>query len=617
MARIASRSRCSLGAGLIVFALAGTTAAQNPKRFLVGPAYGPQTKQYVKLFEPGSPWRWVQSQADFFEFHVHSWWPTTAQPGHLSDLELEQAATMLQQTGMKVAVEAGGLRQYPGHAPSNWHIAGEHRAGIELAAYERWLRNGGELDLILLDGPIGKATRDLGMPWDVAAHELSDYLDIVKTRFPRVEVSLIEAVPHYRVGQYPTWGATNYGDLELMLDVVLPILEARGHPIASFTADSPYNYNVETKQGWEKLLAVQKLVQDEHGIRFGWFVNDEEGGTHSEELYAENTRKALETFLAIGGDVDDFNLRGWYDHPRKLVPEQNAFTFMGITRTLMRYVYGNYEAPNQHSVTVTFEDGGFGPLTARRGKVLVKGAAAEFQESDELGLRGLRYDAPTVLVSGEMIGVPPGSSTNVVLRPDKTAFGYRVALVTNGDGTSQVQVEAFDQQSGLTHILDRGPLLGTDPQTSRFHFAVRENGGFLTAEVDDVPAISVAVPPLESLALSVGVRFAGADVGRTRLNTIDFRESLGVTNVEFDDQRHVILSLYSEDLLKSFVFDSFLNSFEGDLVDYAEFEVSIFPYMEVLTLANDHAILRSTIPVQPSTLFGIVYGGDFEVVRAK
>ncbi len=617
MARLVQTTARLAGAAVLGITLAGTAFAQNPKRFFIGPSYSGGIPEYKKLFEDPDSWTWIQNQAQFFEFHMHSWLPKPSNPGYLDDATLTDAAVMFADAEIGVAVEAGGLRDFPGSSPALWHLTGEKRAKKELSAFARWVRLGGQIDVVVLDSPFSHVLRDMGMPWDVAAHELADYLDEVKAHYPNLEFALIEPVPHYEVQGYPTWGVANYGRLSDLFDTVFPILESRGHELESFLADSPYTYNEETPGGWDKLAAVERAVQRTYGMRFGWFVNDNIGGITSEEVYQMNSRDALRKYRAAGGSPDDFNIRGWYPFPTKFVPETKAMTFTGIARQLMHDVYGNFEAANDRAETVVFEDGTLGPLTPSRGSGNVVAGALEITEDSEFVLSSILFEEPTVAVIGDMLGMTPGSSVDIALRPQNSKWTYRVSLVSHDNGTSHVELNAVDNLTLQATLMAQGSPVAADPLAREVHFAVRQRDGYLQAFVDSAGALSVLAPVLEPVEASVGATSFGPFVTRARMELVDFRDKDGVVSVTSDSEQHVVFSLVQDDLFFAFDHRLYLNAYEGQVLDFTVFESSIYPLMEVVAVRDYHLVLRSLIPVPEDALIGMVYDGDFETIRVE
>ena len=597
-------------------ALSGVALAQNDKRIFLGPSVRGGIAEYEALFEPGADWAWVHRQGTLFQFHAQNLREST--PLSLSDATLEKATAFLAAAGLDVGVEAGGLRMFPGSDdPANWHLAGETQAKVESKGYERLVRFGGEMDMLLLDAPFSYALLQMGMPWDVAAQELSDYLDVVKKHHPDVEVGLIEPVPHYELAGFPVANQKQFGNLRHLFDTVLPILSARGHEISLFMADSPYSVTETSLGGWEKLAAAGYLAQA-RDMRFGWYVNDNVGGKTSEKVFLENSLLGLERLREAGGDPDDFSVRSWYDFPKLTLPDSDPATFMGIARRLMEHVYANYEAPNRDSLTLVFEDGKLEPLRVKHGAAEVQDGALELAEASEVRLFGKEYTEPSIYLFGDMLGMQPGSEARVVLWRQNESLHHEVVLVTNDRQSCHVELRLVDPVFGASHLLAKGAQVLADPLQYMGHFAVRVQDGLLLASVDS--QISLAVPFQVAAPVHVGVGSAAPGVpytGRMHLELLDLREGDAPPNVEFDSNGHIVFSLLQEDLLPMFDTENWLNAFDGMILPFSDFEMAVLPNFEFEAVREDHVVMRSEFPVKPGSIITLVYGGDFETIVVK
>lgn len=607
-------TRCSarlIGGALCCFALAASAHAQVQKRFFVGPSVHADVDEFKKLFEPGAPWTFVQHQATFFDFPIDTLRPKL-NPSYVDDATLSKAVKVLADAGLKVGVETGGLRSLPGFAhPNSWIKLGEVMAKQEGEGYQRWVSLGGRVDLIMFDSPISNVQQGLGMPWDIAAHELADYLDFVEKFSPGFEFGLIEPVPHFTLGTFPTFNPKkNFGDIGDLLSTVVPILEARGHRPSFFLADSPFTNTEKTVGGWRKLQELQRIVS-KMGMRYGHFVNDNEGGDNSEEVYFLNSVSALDRLRQNDIEVDDFNFRSWYDYPKKSVPETKGLTFTGIVRQLLLNVYRNFKANNTSSVTIAFHDQTIEPLEVLNGSAVVFDDAMELREPAELMLPRLLYAQPHVAIETELQGMLPGSRLEVIFKKAHVAGSHRVALVTRDDGLSHVELRYMDAM-GASSILMRGTPVPLDPLVDRVLFSVRVRDGRIEASVNRNVSLDALSPLPEESVLGVASASDAPFVGRARVYTLDAREGDAISNVSFDKDHHVLFSVFRRDLLSTFEGDYWLNTFSGDLVGFDEFSTAVFPVLETIALRNDYVVMRSVFPVSDTNRVGLVYDGDFE-----
>ena len=291
---------------------------------------------FWEMFRPGAQWDTLRARMDVFSIHVNA---LTAR----TDTALIRSATSsLKSAGVMIAFECGGLRPFSGCDS----LAGERHAQLELGAIARWSSRGGSVDCISMDSPIN--TMILGgdpsgtCDWTVsrAAHEMVDYMKAVRAVYPSVTFGLVEPVPWYSVGTFPSHPGNNYGDLLLTLDTVLAVVAQRGEQLAIFHSDSPYEYsdNPQT-QGWKKLVALEQWLHA-HGIRHGRINNSQEGGFTSDSLFWLRTLASHTKFIAEGGAPDEVEIWCWYAHPAVNEPETQPYTFTYTANALFDVAYG-------------------------------------------------------------------------------------------------------------------------------------------------------------------------------------------------------------------------------------------------------------------------------------
>jgi hypothetical protein len=602
-----------------VLLLSTTLLAQNDKRFFVGPTPKGGLKSYKQLFEPGSDWSWVQRQATVFELHIAELMPSTPNlPAILDDAVLQQAIATLDAAKMSTGLITGGLRPYPGSQdPSKWGIAGEYQSGRDYQGMKRWVALGGKLDVLMFDSPFSKMLASSGMPWSVAASELADYLDNVRSVYPDIEYGFIEPVPNFTFQNFTTWGNKNDGDLGVLIDTVLPILTARGHTPSFFLADSPYYFNETTPFGWRKLRDVQRLVHQK-GLRFGVFVNDYAGGTSSSQLFYENSSKFLARFHAVGGVIDDFNFRSWYEYPKVSVPESEPYSFMWTAKELLREALATYVAPNSRSVTLGFDDGQLGALDPVGGSYQVVGGALELLSDAEFSIDAPAYTRPKVALGVSMHGMDPGDATSVFLDPSTGPWRYRVSVLGDAAGKSRVELHAVHRTQPIEQFLAGGHKVPHDVLGRPFHFTVELDRGRVKAEINRNVALDVVSPAPLGATLALGLAGSGPGVlgGRARIDYVDVREGDAVTSVAIDAAGHVLLSMSAPDLVANFDPTYYLGVAAGETLEFAEFVQSFLPALEIESLRDNHLLLRSKMPVPSGTLIGLLYDRDFESAEA-
>jgi len=609
-------------AALAVGSVAGATE-NAPKRFFVGPSPRGGIDDYKQLFKANASWDWVKRHAHVFEMHVNSLRPLPSLPGYLDDASLVMAQKALAKSDFEVGVIAGGLRKFKGSDNQlNWFQAGELQARKEIEGLRRWASVGGEVDVLLLDSPFSHIMEQVGMPWHFAAYELADYLDEIATEFPELEVGFIEPIPRYTIGSFTTFNEIAYGDLRDLFSTVLPILEARGHAMSFFLADSPYSYTEGTPQGWRKLVAAEVEVE-RWGMTFGWFVNDNVGGGTSNELFYANALDGLRKLAEAGGNPDQFNIRSWYDYPAIAVPEHEPFSFTWTAGELMRFVYANFVSQDPQSVTISFDDGVLGGMDLVKGQYVVQDGGLEILSNSHFTLPRQMYAVPNAMIGGDMKGMQPGARLSVLLDLSPLDSNtYRVDLEAIDGMSARVSLTTVDRTLGIATQSSSGPIVPVPILQRAFAMSLRAEEGRLLVDLDRNRALDVPLPSVglagEGGALSIKTSAPGGNAGypsRIRLDFVDLREADGVPNVTVDRDSHVLFSLVQPGLLETFDGLSWLNAFDGDVLELEEFVTDLLPVFEIQSLGPSHLLLRSTVPASPEALISLVFDGQHETVR--
>ncbi len=314
---------------IFVVFIVGLNIVQASPRYWVSPATC--RSDFWNMFKPIAKWDSLLSKTDVFSIHVNA---ITAR----TDTNLIRLATKkLNDAGVEVNFECGGLRPFSGCDS----MAGETQAQFELINMTKWMSYGGKIDFVTMDSPINTMIKG-GDPsgtcdWTVerTANEIVDYMKAVRRKIPNVVFCLVEPIPWYRVGNYPSHPGNDYGDLIETLDTVFNIVDARGEKIEIFHSDSPYEYseNAQT-QGWLKIKAVEDWLHA-RGIRHGRINNSQEGGFTSDQLYYERTIDSYKKYKSIGGNPDEIEVWCWYEHPAVNEPDNQPYSFTYTCRELI------------------------------------------------------------------------------------------------------------------------------------------------------------------------------------------------------------------------------------------------------------------------------------------
>jgi len=255
-----------------------------------------------------------------------------------SDQEtVTNALKILKDRGIRLQVEAGGLRQNA--------CTGKEMAKIERVAFEKVQKAGIEAFVVLMDSPFDYTHKDAY--WnnlcnhnnEELAYEMAQYMKAIKEEFSHVDFYWKESLGFYAVGSLKPNGEVNTGNLETLIPFVFNEVEKYGVSISGFSADNDLLVvtNNQWGEGWEKLLAVQRIVQDE-GKRFSILLNYRgdkcpdciNGGYATNEEFYKATLAYYDCFVSQGGMVDDIYPESWWQHPDSVTPEEEDYTFANL-----------------------------------------------------------------------------------------------------------------------------------------------------------------------------------------------------------------------------------------------------------------------------------------------
>ncbi len=287
---------------------------------------------FRQLFSEDASWQQARSAVNILSTHENFL------GGRRDSLE-NLIVPFIQRTGIRLALEVGGLRSHNLHGAPLDQV-GELTAIDELAKIQNIYRAGGEVSILQMDSPIGYTLASGGdtiCAFDppASARETADYMEAVLAVHPNMRFALIEPVPWYHVGDYPAYPGQDRGDLTEILQVFIDTLSARELTLEAFHADCPYGYtNYVQYDGWGKLRALETWVKD-HGLRFGLIYNDERAGQGprgSDSLYHQITLDYYTTYRDSGGNPDNLLLMSWYPRPTMALPEDSLYTFTNVVR---------------------------------------------------------------------------------------------------------------------------------------------------------------------------------------------------------------------------------------------------------------------------------------------
>lgn len=339
-------------------------------------ATAPASKIWLNHFKLGDlsgaadeDWATAAKGLDTAFFALNTLWPMP-QPMHLSipPDEAAAAAAKLSAKGIKIGVECGYFdhatevldpadpastvsmsRSIPKLAPG----VGASTARVEIAKLRSLWLAGYPPDYLVLDDPMRRLTvpgQDaLGQAFRgmqdaaAAAREVTDYMQAMRGKFPRVKFVVILNFPNWGWKGQPAYllspgrsDPLNWGDAHPVMETLFGAVTAAGLSIDAIQADFPWRYFAERPANpvsamvdWPaRLLDLERYARS-RGVRFHLTANSETGYV-SAESFCEDSLKYLDAYLAAGGMPDRFVVQSWYPHPEQLLPESKPHTGMWL-----------------------------------------------------------------------------------------------------------------------------------------------------------------------------------------------------------------------------------------------------------------------------------------------
>jgi len=290
-----------------------------------------KTDEFVRrvdelFFSKAGQWRHVSKNISHFKFYSTPLvWMTKKKPELLR--RVVRSITAMKKG---IAVEVG-IRH--GHGQTEKYIL------------DPIARAGGRVDFIITDNVFIKSQfrkdkkSQYNWTYDQAVEKYAEYVAGIKKRYPRLKVGILEAGFRFHWEDKTRFPAEDprkdNGDLKALLVDVIKACRARGARIDIFQPEYSYERIVNTKNGWEKLRAMEKFCREE-GIEFYFLFNDHTGGHDSDKLFHENVMKCLRSVKSHGLTPELGTIQSWYRHPVDDLPEDRPHTFMYLAKEFIK-----------------------------------------------------------------------------------------------------------------------------------------------------------------------------------------------------------------------------------------------------------------------------------------
>ena len=271
-------------------------------------------------------WRYVSNNISHFKFYSTTLvWMAREQPELLR-------RTVKRITAMQkgIAVEVG-IRH--GHAQTEKHIL------------DPITKAGGRVDFIITDNVFIKSQfrkdKKTQYNWthDQAVEKYAEYVAGIKKKYPKLKIGILEAGFRFHWENKTRFPAEDprkdNGDLKALLVDVIKACKAKGTRIDIFLPEYSYERIENTKNGWEKLKAMETFCRQER-LEFHFLFNDHTGGHDSDKLFHENVMKCLRSVKSHGLTPELGTIQSWYEHPLTDLPEDRPYTFMHLAKEFIR-----------------------------------------------------------------------------------------------------------------------------------------------------------------------------------------------------------------------------------------------------------------------------------------
>lgn len=265
---------------------------------------------FMELFEPGTGWDAAASHIQVFKLYGE-WVAYGA-----TDAELAAAVGAIRQRGMALAVEAGPLDADEGCGEGIEGFAG---TGEGTLIANRIEQAGGSLDLIALDEPhyfgaIYDGPNSCGWSAEKVAHEVGQYVDLMRSRFPEVIVGDTEPTPHpVQTETYTSWLET--------------FREVNGYDLGFLHLDIDW-----ARTDWPVMVGEIVTFGRGFGVPIGMIYIGNAADPSDEVTVSVMGTRAVRLEDEFGVHPDHVLFQSWVDHPDRVLPESEPYTFTWLVR---------------------------------------------------------------------------------------------------------------------------------------------------------------------------------------------------------------------------------------------------------------------------------------------
>jgi len=332
---------------------------------------------------------------------------------------------------------------------------------------------GGRVDFLVTDNVFiksqGWAKEDYGWSYEEAVERYATFVAGVKEKYPDIKIGMIEAAFRFYwedPEKFPQEGSPkkSQGDLKQLLLDVMKACEEKGTKLDMFQPEYAYQRIENTKNGWQKLKAMETFCRA-HEMDFIFLFNDHEGGKESNELFYEGVMHCLKQVQKHDLRPTMGTIQSWYEHPTVELPENEPYTFMNMVRDFIHIYTGESLPPkfkvlavSLGGVVVDLKDAGNNPLQVKAFSVYADAAVLQDLKSGTQRKIAFERLAPESVARLRKMVEKVGTDGRVVELVDKR--GRSMNCVVHSVSEQNVSVRPADREE--TRVI---PLSSLDPKS--------------------------------------------------------------------------------------------------------------------------------------------------------
>jgi hypothetical protein len=286
-----------------------------------------------------------------------------------TDAQIKDFCKMLEQTGIKLAIELCGLCNWyqNTYKPESYNFAyqsvyGEFGEFTKISKLIKALQKRGlTIDYLNFDHAILRAMNPSyenaspKMSLREAAEQLYLCMAMWKKECAGIKFNYVVNFPNHgwksgipvTGSQWPKFSDYFYGDFYDDFKEICRLNKISDIKMNAIIVDFPYNLYLNSDMALsktEKLERIKDLEKEtkDAGMKYGIIFNSEKEGNgltgdHNRDYY-NAVLEYIKYYTSNGGDPDYYINESWYQYPDKLLPEDEPFTLTNLTLEIIKRV---------------------------------------------------------------------------------------------------------------------------------------------------------------------------------------------------------------------------------------------------------------------------------------